>query len=127
MTCNCERCGRVCVVAGRQNAMAKLIRKSLVPKGCCVDCAITSFVKTGPLAEVIGGRWSAEGFEVGTALRLPHVQKQFAAVFKAGGCGEVAGEIDWERVIANWDLPAPAGWDWAGELYLSAPKRRRRA
>lgn len=119
-TCNCDRCGRKCQTASKQNPDAQPIRKSLVPKGCCVDCAITCFIRTGPLAYALGATSPRE------ALSLPHVQQQFDAVFRAGGCSEVSEEIDWDRVIENWELPAPAGWDWGGELYMSAPRKRRR-
>ena len=126
-TCECDRCGRKCRTASSTNPNATLIRKSLVPKGCCVDCAITCFCKTGPLAEVLGGAWSAPGFDVGAALSLPHVQQQFEAVFRASGCAEASAEISWERVIENWDLPLPAtGWDWGGDLYMYAGKKKGR-
>lgn len=116
-TCNCDRCGRPCRTAEKQNPDAQPIRKSLIPKGCCVDCAITCFVRTGPLGEAIGATSPRE------ALSLPHVQAQFAAVFRAGGCAEVSEEIDWDRVIENWELHAPPGWDWEGELYMSGPRK----
>ncbi|HLL88545.1 MAG TPA: hypothetical protein VK324_04525 [Tepidisphaeraceae bacterium] len=125
-TCACLRCGRPCRVASETTASAHPIRKSLVPRGCCVDCAVTCFVVTGPLKEVMGGRWTSPEFDAATALRLPHVQAQFAAVFRAGNIAEVAGEIDWERVIANWALPVPEGWDWQGELYRTRPAGRRK-
>jgi hypothetical protein len=127
-TCNCERCGRLCQVAETTNAEAKPIRKSLVPKGCCVDCSVTCFIKTGPLREVLpGGAWTAPGFDVGTVFRLPHVQQQFAAVLRAGKCVEAVDEIDWGRVIAKWDLPAPSGWDWKGDAYCYASTGARRS
>lgn len=119
-TCLCERCGRKCRTADAPSPPSKLIRKSTVPRGCCVDCAITCFIKTGPLADVMGGVHSAPGFNLADVLRMPHMQTQFAAVFRAAGCADVATEIDWERVIANWDLPAPIkGFDWQGQLYAS--------
>jgi hypothetical protein len=127
LTCECKRCGRTCQVAERRDEESQPVRKSLVPDGCCLDCAITCFCKTGPLADVLpGGRSGAAGFTVGDVLRMPHVQDQFAAVFRAGGGASMAGEVDWERVIANWDLPAPPGWDWGGEMYMSAGRKRRR-
>jgi hypothetical protein len=118
--CNCERCGRPCRTAAKSEPDSLLIRKSTVPKGLCVDCAITCFIKTGPLKEVMGGPLSAPGFTVEKALSLPHVQDQFAAVFRAAKCSDVADEICWDRVIENWELELPKGWDWKGEIYLFA-------
>lgn len=122
-TSNCVRCGRLCQLAERSGT-GQPIRKSDVG-GCCVDCAITCFARTSPLGEVLGGGSSAPNFTLAEALRLPHVKLQFAAVFKAGGCVEAGQEVDWERVIANWDLEIPEGWDWRGELYMSGKRSRR--
>lgn len=122
-TCNCERCGRACQTAAKTNPDSLLIRRSTVPRGCCVDCALTNFMKTGPLKEVMGGAWSAPGFDVGAAIRLPHVQTQFVAVFKASKCFEVAEEVNWERIIENWALPIPEGWDWHGQVYMAGKRK----
>jgi hypothetical protein len=115
-TCNCERCGRKCQTSETTNADARLIRKSIVPKGLCVDCAITCFIKTGPLMELIpGGKDAPPGFGIVEVLSMPHIQKQFSAVFVAGGCADAKSEISWPRVIGNWDLALPEeGWDWKG-------------
>lgn len=122
----CKRCGRKCQTSDKTDPESVLVRRTAIPDGCCADCAITCFVKTGPLAQVTGGAWSAPGFEIGSALRLPHVQDQFFAVFRAAGCATVGTEINWERVIENWQEPIPAGWDWGGELYMTKKTKKRR-
>jgi hypothetical protein len=38
-------------------------------------------------------------------LRDPIIQHRFVAVMAIGGADATPGEIDWERVIANWALP----------------------
>jgi len=37
------------------------------------------------------------------SLRLPHIQQQMVAVLKHTQL--TPGEIDWETVIAQWELP----------------------
>jgi hypothetical protein len=60
---------------------------------------------------------SHSGLSIGDVFRLPHIQEQFAAAFRVGAAGELAQEIDCERVIANWEMPIPSdGWDWKGEI-----------
>src|SRR4051812_30690884 len=107
ITCNCDRCGCPCQVADEPSSPeARPIRKARVAKGCCGNCAITQYIKTGPLMDVIpGGHNSVPGFDIGQVLRMPHVQQQFAAVFRAGHISDIAAEVDWEQVIDNWDLP----------------------
>ncbi|NIA15163.1 MAG: hypothetical protein GWP08_13910 [Nitrospiraceae bacterium] len=50
------------------------------------------------------------GFNLPDCLRLPHIQDQFAAVLATGKSDVNPDEIDWERVIALWDIaPKEAG------------------
>ncbi len=37
----------------------------------------------------------------------PHIQKGFADLFAAGNSDANIGEIDWQSVVENWDLPMP--------------------
>jgi hypothetical protein len=63
-----------------------------------VDCAATEFFRT---TEPISGLLEEDL----SALRLPHVRDQFAAVLAAGLADARPDELDWDRIIANWDLP----------------------
>jgi hypothetical protein len=38
-------------------------------------------------------------------LLAPHVQQQFARVMKAGNADATPEEINWQRVVENWNLP----------------------
>lgn len=108
----CERCGRRCQTSDATEADSKLIRKSTAPKGLCVDCAITCFIKTGLMSAI------PPAYPISGILGMEHIQQQFAAVFVAAKCPGVAAEINWDRVIANWELGLPKkGWDWKGGLY----------
>jgi hypothetical protein len=42
------------------------------------------------------------------SLLLPHIQKIFAKLMRAGGAQADPKDIDWLEVVANWALPIPA-------------------
>jgi len=69
----------------------------------CVDCAVTDFFKNrSPLAELLSMN------PLGTKMLLdPRVQKQFAGLMQAGNADAKPEEINWQRVVENWDLPFP--------------------
>jgi hypothetical protein len=97
--CNCDRCGRRCQVAGARNPDAEMLRASAAPKGLCVDCAATEWlINTYPL----NLHFDENGPE---HLRHPQIQEQFAEMMRVAKADARPDEIDWERVIANWDLP----------------------
>jgi hypothetical protein len=97
----CERCAKPCRVAESNTPDARLLRKSLIPKGLCLECATTEFLRvTEPLGMLI----EQHGPE---CLRLEHIQKQFEVILLAGRSDAGPGEIDWDVVIANWHLPFP--------------------
>jgi len=78
---------------------ARLLRRSKVPKGFCINCAVHNFLRnTYPpniqLAE------SGPGI-----LLIPHIQKVFADIMKAGFADANPDEIDWQRIVDNWELP----------------------
>jgi hypothetical protein len=99
ITCDCERCGRRCQVAGDRNPDARLLRKSAVPKGYCVNCAVTQFLlNTYPCNMLLDENGPG-------ALRVLALQEQFADIMRVGMADAHPDEIDWEAVIANWDLP----------------------
>jgi hypothetical protein len=99
LVCSCDRCGRPCQVAPDRNPDARLLRKSAVPKGLCVDCATTEWLlNTYPCNLLL----DQSGPDV---LRHGAIQEQFAAIMISGNADARPDEINWERVIANWDLP----------------------
>lgn len=92
---NCPRCGKECRAEISGNQSARPLRKS--DKGMCLECTATSVIMSLPAA----GMFPKE------AMLAPHIQAQFGAVLRAGAADPDAHEIDWNRIVENWDLPFP--------------------
>ena len=93
--CACDRCGDPCRVARKRNPDAKMLRHAAVPVGNCINCAVAEwFVVTG-LRETTDPK----------GLLLPHIQEQFAAIMKMSKADGKPAEINWKKVVANWNLP----------------------
>lgn len=99
----CRRCGLPCRVASERHEDARVLRKSLTPDGVCANCAITGFLRdTTPLNVIL----DRQGPDV---LLLPTVQAQIGRILDAGNSDADLSEIDWNAVIAAWDLPVAKG------------------
>jgi hypothetical protein len=101
---NCTRCGIRCQAVDKRNQKAQVFVKGDVLTGrFCVNCLVVDFFKNFELGPVIDDKFDPE------CLRLPHIQQQFAAIVVAAkssyGAELTSGEIDWDEVIANWNLP----------------------
>lgn len=99
----CSRCGRLLQVKPTRTLEARVLRASAEPitDGYCADCAITAFIKDRSQS-MLADLMDRHGLEV---LRALHIQQQWGRILRAGNADADASEIDWERVIANWDLP----------------------
>jgi len=98
---HCERCGALCRVSDQRNPDARLLRHA--DAGLCAGCAMTAFLKTmEPLATVL----AAKGPEV---LLVPAIQQQAARMLVAANSDASPGEIDWNRVVAQWELSEHPG------------------
>jgi len=99
----CQRCAKPCVVAATRKEDARVAREA-DGAGLCAECIITAMVK-----EVVGAgdKHRAGWFAAFTVegLRLPHVQEQVARVIAASGSRLPTDNIDWDEIIANWNLP----------------------
>jgi len=91
----CHRCRRS-LRAGTPDPSARAIRRTR-GNGLCPDCVLTYFLQN---LDVLRRVWQEHGPEV---LRLPHVQTHIATVLNRTQL--TPGEIDYERVVANWNLP----------------------
>jgi hypothetical protein len=91
----CPRCGKMCNAEKLGNQNARPLRKS--DNGMCLECTATSVILSLPSA----GMFPKE------AVLAPHIQAQFKAVLRAGNADRDAYELDWNRVVENWDLPFP--------------------
>jgi len=95
----CQRCGAHCKVVGPRNSKAKMLRRSKEPKGLCINCAVHDFLRnTYPVNLILAGSKPE-------VLRFEHIQQQFTDIMRAAGADAEPDEIDWEAIIANWDLP----------------------
>lgn len=96
----CCRCGDPCKVAEEKRQDAQLLRVADKPEGQCVNCAVAEwFYVTG----------SREICPDPSALRHPHIQEMFARIMATGKADAKPAEINWEHVVAHWDLPFKIG------------------
>ena len=98
---NCERCGAQVKVDAVSGSKAKMLRHSKVPKGLCVNCAVHDWLRNTYPPNII---LAQSGPKV---LLFPHIQKQFAEIMQVGFADAQPDEIDWNRIVDNWDLPFP--------------------
>lgn len=98
----CPRCGMPCKEGGPPNPDARLMQRSTAARGgMCASCAFTEFVQS---VETL--MWGVEKQGVGI-FRNPAVQKGFGELFQSGNADAKISEVNWEQVIAHWDLPMP--------------------
>jgi len=95
---HCSRCGAPCKLAETTTEDARLLKHATRPEtsGYCPDCATAHFLQTSPMGQLIRDP---------QMLLAPHVQQQFARVMKAGNADAQPEEINWQRVVENWNLP----------------------
>jgi len=98
---HCERCEVRCKVAERQNLKARMLRRSKEPKGLCINCAVHDWLRNTYPPNIL---LAQSGPKI---LLYPHIQKQFAELMRAGFADAKPDEIDWNRIVENWDLPFP--------------------
>lgn len=97
----CSRCAKPCKVADSRKTDARVAVEAN-GAGLCAECISTAILKD--LFEIHEGAFAMFKPE---HLRLQHVQQQMQAVITASGSRMPAAELDWDEVIANWDLPIP--------------------
>lgn len=97
----CERCGVQLKVDAVPGSKAKMLRHSKEPKGLCVNCAVHDWLRNTFPPNIL---LAQSGPRI---LLFPHIQKQFAEIMKVGSSDAKPDEIDWDRIIENWDLPFP--------------------
>lgn len=96
----CSRCGDPCKVADTKDPAAKMLRAADKPSGYCVNCAVAEwFYVTG----------SREICPDPKGLLVPQIQEQFAKIMAASNADAKPPEINWTKVVANWDLPFRIG------------------
>lgn len=99
---SCARCGDLCVIAAGANLAGRPLKFASGENGGeCGSCAITLYLKSDEMdvSELLPPGYSAK-----EALSAPHIQSLFTSVLKVGRSDLAATAINWEKVIANWDL-----------------------
>ena len=99
----CARCGVPCRPAASEHPDARLMQHTTGPTGYCECCALTAFLVALP--------FTALGIEragsVAAMLAAPHVREQIGQIFLAGQADARIEQIDWQRVVDQWNLPFP--------------------
>ena len=104
MNTKCLRCGKLCRT-GTPDPKARAIREA-TERGLCPECISQYFIMScGALMAAMRG-YGPEVFTV------PDIRKCFARVLAHTQLRE--DQVDWPRMVNNWDLPWPKG---------SAPKK----
>lgn len=101
----CTRCRKLCKVASPPNPEARLMPYATAEeareRGLCADCAAAAFIK--------GVETLMYGIEKnGVSMLLdPRIQKAFGEVMVIGKADAHPAEVNWQRVVDNWELPVP--------------------
>jgi hypothetical protein len=95
---NCQRCGLPCRLSGPPGKKAKMLRFSEGP-GLCVNCAVHDWLRNTYPPNIL---LAQSGPKV---LLVKHIQEQFTEIMQIGFADAKPDEIDWNRIVENWDLP----------------------
>ena len=105
---NCDRCGVLLRVASSRRddenpSWVPRLRLAAEPKGVCASCNVRIWFYVM--------RHQLEGTNLPAALALPHVSAHLGGIFAANNSDpDCLRDVDWSRVIADWDLPIPGVW-----------------
>lgn len=99
--CHCGRCGVRIRLDPKTISQAKMLKRSKVPKGLCLNCAVHDWLRNTYPVNLLLAKSGPLG------LALPHIQEQFAGIMKSQLSDALPDEINWQAVIDNWDLPFP--------------------
>lgn len=104
-TIACERCGRLCRTAPTRNDNARLLRYAAADakNGLCANCGMTLFIRHGDGLGLIFRDEPDPGI-----FAARHVQESLERLMFVGNADARPEEIDWQTVIAQWDLPFKA-------------------
>ena len=99
-TIECKRCGARCEIAGPPGEKARMMRFAQGP-GLCANCAVHDWLRNTYPPNIL---LAQSGPQV---LLLPYIQEQFAGIMRIGSADAKPDEIDWQRIVDNWELPFP--------------------
>jgi len=78
-----------------------MLKRGKDAKGLCINCAAHDWLRNTYPVNLLLARSGPKG------LALPHIQEQFAGLMKMANSDARADEINWQRIIDNWELPFP--------------------
>ncbi len=95
---DCKRCGAKCKIEALPQSKARMLKRA-ASAGLCVNCAVHDWLRnTYPVNMLLA--------ESGPkALQFEHIRRQFADIMKIAGADAKFDEINWDMIIANWNLP----------------------
>lgn len=96
----CGRCRARCRIDGPPGDKAKMLRLAQGP-GLCVNCAVHDFLRNTYPPNILLAQSGPR------ALLAAPIQRQFAEIMRLGFADAKPDEIDWQRIVDNWDLPFP--------------------
>ena len=85
-------------IAGSKATMLKRGKDS---KGLCINCAAHDWLRNTYPANLLLAQSGPR------ALAFTHIQEQFAGLMKMANSDAMPEEIDWQKIIDNWDLAFP--------------------
>ena len=97
----CTRCDAKLKIQPIAKSKATMLRRAQGSKGYCLACAVQDWLRNTYPVNLLLARSGPK------ALTHPDIQKQFFEIAVAQHTDATFAEIDWQRVIANWDLPFP--------------------
>ncbi len=98
----CDRCAVQLRVAESRREDSRPFRKAAVPKGLCPDCVMTEFLyNTYPVNMIIDER-GPEMLLNAESMRMALLS---SGVMDPAHCEMDVNEINWRRVVDNWNLP----------------------
>jgi len=93
----CKRCGERCRIAGAPGEKAKMLRFAQGP-GLCVNCGVHDWLRNTYPPNIL---LAESGPKV---LLSPQIQQQFTEIMRIVFADAKPDEIDWAKIVKNWDL-----------------------
>ena len=95
---DCKRCGERCGVAGPPGKEAKMLRFA-EESGLCANCAVHDWLRNTYPINMQLAEYGPKG------LDHPQIQQLFTEIMLTNFADAKPDEIDWDKIIENWDLP----------------------
>lgn len=98
----CSRCGEKLRVDPNRNPDARMLRRAKTADGVCVNCALRAWFE---IAGEVGAIRDLDPKQ----LLIPMIQEQMGRVIRAAKADADPAEIDWTKLVRDWDLPLDKG------------------